>query len=490
MKNKFSTLGMLALSLTIGLTTSCKKEEGCTDPKATNYNPDAKKDDGSCTFAQADNSLVELTGNLTTRTLTKDKKYLLKGQVFVRSGQVLTIQPGTVILGDKRTRAVLVIDKGGKIEAAGTASEPIVFTSNQEAGIRDKGDWGGLVLLGNANVNQNNPAIEGITPEVNFGTRNSTANDNESSGTLKYVRVEFAGIEITSNNETNSITMGGVGRGTVMEYCMVSFGGDDGFEWFGGTNNGKYLISFATWDDDFDVDYGYSGNVQYGLAVRYAGFADQSQSNGFECDNGPDDEDFQPYTTGTFSNMTVVGPIVNGTRVSNANYAHAIDLRRRTAVTIANSVFTGFPRGLRMNQLSVYNQYTTLNNGVLTNNIMVLADTLNKFIGSNGATSANVETYWAANNATVNGPSSLAKLNAVGLSSSIFFASGALASSYGNPDFTVTSGTAATGASFANAKFNETNRAGFFDNVSYRGAFGANNWAAGWAEFNPVNKVY
>src|SRR5690606_4542695 len=186
-------------------------------------------------------STIELTGNLTTQTLSKDNKYLLKGQVFVRDGQTVTIQPGTVIFGDKATRATLVVDRGGKIIANGTQSEPIVMTSSQPAGIRDRGDWGGLVILGKANVNQPNPAIEGITPEVNFGTTQSNEFDDDNSGVYKYLRVEFAGIELTPNNETNSITMGGVGRGTEMEYLMVSYGGDDGFEWFGGTVNGKYL---------------------------------------------------------------------------------------------------------------------------------------------------------------------------------------------------------------------------------------------------------
>lgn len=123
-----------------------------------------------------------------------------------------------------------MIDRGGKLEAVGTADKPIVFTSSQAEGIRDRGDWGGLVILGRANCNQIDPGVEGITPAVTFGTNNDTANDGESSGNLKYVRVEFAGIELTPNNETNSITMGGVGRGTVMEYCQVSFGGDDGYK--------------------------------------------------------------------------------------------------------------------------------------------------------------------------------------------------------------------------------------------------------------------
>lgn len=433
----------------------------------------------------------ELTGDLTSRTLTADKKWLLKGQVFVRNGQVLTIEPGTVILGDKRTRATLIIDKGGKIEAVGTVDKPIVFTSSLEEGLRDRGDWGGLVILGRANVNQPDPAIEGITPAVTFGTQNSTANDNESSGSLKYVRVEFAGIELTPNNETNSITMGGVGRGTVMEYCQVSFGGDDGFEWFGGTVNGKYFISLASWDDDFDVDYGWSGNLQYGLAVRYPSFADQSQSNGIETDNGPNDNDVQPYTDGVFSNITLLGPIASGTSNSVANNAYAADFRRRTGLSVFNSVFAGFRFGIRFNQASVLAQYQN-GVGVLANNILIApASTFN---AGSGVQVADVEAYWtdaSRNNTTIAGAVDASVYSAAGLNADWFYGS-RLADQYpANPNFTVASGAAATGASFSNAKFNEATRTAFFNKtVNHRGAFGATDWTDTWAEFNPVNKTY
>ncbi len=431
----------------------------------------------------------ELTGDLTSRTLTADKKWLIKGQVFVRSGQVLTIEPGTVIFGDKRTRGTLIIDKGGKIEANGTADKPIVFTSNQEEGVRDRGDWGGLVLIGRANVNQPDPTIEGITPAVTFGTQNNTANDAESSGTLRYVRVEFAGIELTPNNETNSITMGGVGRGTVMEYCQVSFGGDDGFEWFGGTNNGRYLISFCTWDDDFDVDFGWSGNVQFGIAIRYPGFADQSQSNGFETDNGPNDNDVQPYTDGVFSNMTIIGPIKTGSSTANANYAHAYDARRRTALSLFNSILVGFPRGIRFNQPSVLANYTS-GRGVLAHNILVAPATATAYNVGTGVAVADVQNYWLANNTTIDGPATDAIHTALGLNPDIFFGT-RLADAYVAPNFAVTSGTAASGAVFTNAKFNEANRTAFFNKtVTFRGAFGSTNWATGWAEFDPVDKKY
>ncbi len=452
---------------------SCKKEE-------------PKKDD------TPKNELVELTGDLKSQKLSKDKKYLIKSQAFIRKDVVVEVEAGTIILGEKRTRGTLIVDRGGKLIARGTAQEPIVFTSNQDEGDRDRGDWGGLVILGNASCNQVDPGVEGITPAVYFGGNSantlssSTTNDDDNSGELVYVRVEFAGIELTPNNETNSITLGGVGAGTKMEYCQVSFGGDDGFEWFGGTVNAKYLIAFNTWDDCFDVDFGYSGKVQYGLAIRYPSYADQSGSNSFECDNGPNDNDVMPYTTATFSNFTCVGPIKSGTSTSNANYQHSIDLRRRTAVTIANSVFTGFPRGVRMNQASVLSNY---NNkvGYLTNNILVGTANATTYQVGSGVDVAAVKAYWEESNTTIAGPNSDSITNVLGLNPSIFFASGKLASEYtGAANFAVTSGLLASGAAFNAGVLGNA----YFDKVSFRGAFGSTNWTNGWTEFNPKNKTY
>jgi hypothetical protein len=481
------TMFFVAVAALLGAT-SCQKK-GCTDPSASNYNSSAKKDDGSCTYS-GDN-YVELTGNLETRTLTKDKKYLIKGQVFVGEGKVLTIEPGTVIFGDKATKGTLIIDRGGKIEANGTAQNPIVFTSSLPAGARDKGDWGGLVILGKAKQNQPNPAIEGITPAAYFGGED----DTDNSGTLKYVRVEFAGIELTPNNETNSITLGGVGSGTTMEYCQVSYGGDDGFEWFGGNVDGKYLISFGTWDDCFDVDYGYSGRVQFGLSVRYPSFADQSGSNAFECDNGPNDNVTNLLTTGVFSNFTCVGPILTSTQNPtteawsyqsiNANYQHALDLRRRTAVTIANSVFVGYPRGLRMNQKSVYDNYNDANpKGYLLNNVMSAPRTTYA-AGEEGFVTADVKTLWEANNTTSTSGNIAAFYQELGLNSDIFYGNNVTSSYSVNPTFAVTSGTLTTGASFTNSKLST-----WFTSTAFRGAFGATDWTEGWAEFRPISREY
>lgn len=432
--------------------------------------------------------VVILEGDLETATLTKDKKYLIKGQTFVRVGKVLTIQPGTVIKGDKATKGTLIIDRGGKIEAVGTADEPIVMTSNLPVGSRDRGDWGGLVIVGNAPNNQFNastsewPAIEGISPTVRFGGDNNA----DDSGALKYVRVEYAGIELSPNNETNSITLGSVGSATELEYCQVSFGGDDGFEWFGGTVNGKYLISFASWDDSFDVDFGYTGKNQYGLEVRYPSFADQSGSNSFECDNGPNDNATPLTTIGVFSNFTCVGPKATSTQSINGNYQHSIDLRRNTSVTIANSVFVGYPRGLRMNQQSVFENFNTAGTGNLINNVLHHFGSSRFTVGSGmTATATSVENYWNANgNITDTTEDFAVALTALGINGNVFFGANVVSGYTANPSFAVTSGLLTTGASFANSKLSG------LDVTTYRGAFGANDWTDGWASFLPNSNTY
>lgn len=439
--------------------------------------------------------IVELSGNITTRTLEATKKYLLKGQVFVQDGQTLTVQPGTVILGEKRTKGTLIIKRGGKLVANGTVDKPIVFTSNQLPGDKDRGDWGGLIILGRASCNQIDPAIEGIDPAVYFGanaanvTSDKTAVDNDNSGSLKYVRVEFAGIEISPNNETNGITMGGVGRGTTMEYCMVSYGGDDAYEWFGGTINAKYLIVHSTWDDCFDVDFGWSGNVQFGVAVRYPSYADQSGSNTFECDNGPNDNDVLPYTTGTFSNISAIGPIKNATSTPNGNFQHSLDMRRRTAVSIFNSVFTGFPRGLRFNQASVLSQYTAAR-GVLANNVLVCPTTATTYQAGTGVNVNDVSAYWLTNNTTISGAYTDEQYTALGINPDLIFGTRLDTQYPANPTFAVTAGTIGAGASFTNAKFTEANRTGFFTTVPFRGGFGATDWTDGWSEWRSVDKAY
>ncbi len=466
MKKRFSIL--LAGILGLAMATSCSSDD------------DAPITGGGNGNGNGENELIVLEGNLSSRTLTKNEKYLIKGQVFVREGQTLTIEPGTVILGDKATKGTLVIDRGGKLIAEGTANEPIVMTSVLPAGQRDRGDWGGLVVLGRAKTNQNNPEIEGISPAVIFGGND----DNDDSGIMKYLRVEFAGIELTPNNETNSITMGGVGKQTVLEYAMVSYGGDDGFEWFGGNNDGKYLISLGMWDDDFDVDFGYTGRNQFGLAVRYASFADQSGSNGFECDNGPNDDVTELLTEGVFSNFTILGPRLTSDQSISSNYQHAIDLRRRTAVTIANSVFVGFPRGIRMNQNSVATNFEN-GTGNLLNNYMV-APTQTFIKGSNVAEDFDLEAFWNETN-EINTGTNFASIYAdLGLRDEMFFGNVPNNQYPSDPNFAVPTGALTSGAEFSHAKLSD----GYFDIVNFRGAFGGSDWTDGWAEFDPISKEY
>jgi hypothetical protein len=351
---KSSLLATLALSIAF---TSCKEKDNGPDPKPVD--PVAPTD-----------TLVVLSGTLATQKLDSTKKYLIKGITVIDDNVTLTIPAGTVLFGEKKTKGTLLIKKGGKLIAVGTEAKPIVMTSNQEPGERDKGDWGGVVMLGKANCNQNNPAIEGITPAANFGTFQSTANDADNSGIIKYVRIEYAGIALTPNNETNSLTMGGVGSGTTIEHVQVTYGGDDGFEWFGGTVNGKYLISYGTWDDDFDVDFGHSGKIQYGLAVRDPFAADQSGSNGFEVDNDASGTTATPKTSAVFSNITILGPSYDSSSRSSfsGNYQHALHLRRNSEISIFNSVFAGFPIGLNLD--GTLANYTS-GAGVLDKNILV-----------------------------------------------------------------------------------------------------------------------
>ncbi|HJP63132.1 MAG TPA: hypothetical protein VJ844_06795, partial [Mucilaginibacter sp.] len=297
--------------------------------------------------------VVEVSGDIKTNTTWKaDKIYLLKGFVYVTDGATLTIEPGTIIKGDKPSKATLVITRGSKIDATGTVDKPIVFTSALSAGGRSSGDWGGIILLGKAPVNPTTtPNIEGgLDPKgdpgkyIQYG--GTDANDN--SGTLKYVRIEYAGIPFSPDNEINGLTMGGVGAGTTLDFIEVYKSGDDSFEWFGGTVTAKHLISIGAQDDDFDTDFGFSGKVQFGLAQRAQVIADFSGSNGFESDNDATGSNNGPQTGVIFSNMTIVGPLLSPTTTSgiNANFQHAAQIRRNSSLSLFNSVLTNYTEGV------------------------------------------------------------------------------------------------------------------------------------------------
>lgn len=288
---------------------------------------------------------TELSGTISSNTtLSASTKYLLKGNVFVASGVTLTIEPGTVIFGDKVSKGSLVIERGGKIEAAGTESNPIVFTSNAPVGYRNYGDWGGLIILGKAKNNKSeNQAIEGISADSGAGKYGGST-DNDNSGTLTYVRIEFAGIALSTDNEINGLTMGSVGSGTTIHHIQVSYSGDDSFEWFGGTVDATHLVAYRGWDDDFDTDFGYRGKVQFAVSFRDPNIADKSGSNGFESDNDGTGTNDLPKTAPVFSNVTWYGPYAYaGLSASNAssNFTFGAHIRRNTDIQIYNSVFVG-----------------------------------------------------------------------------------------------------------------------------------------------------
>jgi hypothetical protein len=277
------------------------------------------------------------------RTLDASKVYLLKGFVYVPDGVTLTIPAGTIIRGDQGSKGSLLITRGAKLIAEGTASKPIVFTSNKAVGDRNPGDWGGLLILGKAvnNIPGGTGLIEGGFTAP-FGNHGGTDN-NDNSGVLKYVRVEFPGIAFQQNNEINGITFGSVGKGTTVDYLQVSYSGDDSFEWFGGNVNAKHLVSIANIDDVFDFDNGYTGKLQYLVAQRDPALADQAgQSNGIESDNSDKAYTTEPRTRPVISNLTLIGP---GTP-SDGKHENANLWRKGSKMVLANSIFINARYGI------------------------------------------------------------------------------------------------------------------------------------------------
>jgi hypothetical protein len=296
-------------------------------------------------------------GHLTSNTTwTNTNVYKLDGYVYVDSLVTLTIQAGTIIRGDKTNKGTLIILRGGKLIADGTSTSPIVFTSNQSVGNRGYGDWGGIIICGRANTNVpgDNVLIEGGV-EAYYGG----LDDDDNSGILRFVRIEYPGVAFAPNNEINGLTMGAVGRGTTIDYVQVSFSGDDSFEWFGGNVDGKHLIAHRGWDDDFDVDFGYTGRNQFCVSLRDPNVADVSQSNGFESDNDGSGSTNSPRTAPIFSNVSAFGPKVTPGTTINSNYRNAMHLRRSCRTSIFNSVFAGWPYGLFIDGTNTQTDYTS-----------------------------------------------------------------------------------------------------------------------------------
>lgn len=423
--------------------------------------------------ANAQLPTATLTGEISgiTRNLVNDTVYILNGFVYVEDGATLNIEAGTIIRGDKDTKGSLIVTKGSKIYANGTADQPIVFTSNQPEGTRNYGDWGGLIILGNApiNVPGGTAVIEGgvDTPEGDGVYGGLDALDN--SGIIKYVRIEYPGIAFVPGNEINGLTCGGVGAGTVIDHVMVSRSGDDAFEFFGGTVTAKYLIAHNALDDDLDTDFGFQGKIQFAVVKRDPNFADVSGSNGFESDNDATGSTNAPQTNPTFSNITVVGPIQNAGDVINVNYKRGAHLRRNTSTDIFNSVIIGYPSGIMIDG-ALCEASATDNNLKVQNTI--IAGHNNDFEVAAGSTfDANAWFTTAAYNNTI-----------YDLSSDVMLTDAYNATS---PNFLPMAGSPLlSGSSFAAPEL-----AGF-TNTTYRGAFGDLDWTSCWANWDPQNTNY
>lgn len=419
-----------------------------------------------------------LEGNITAdRTISAANKNFLKGFVYVKSGATLTIEAGSVIKGisvaSGERAASLIIEPGAKIIAEGTVDKPIVFTSDKEPGKRVTGDWGGLIICGNARVNRTNqPTIEG-GPGTHYGNTTSDEFNGESSGKLKYVRIEFAGYPLEPDKEINGLTFGGVGSGTEVEFVQVSYSNDDSYEWFGGTVNAKHLIAYKGWDDDFDTDYGYTGKLQFLLSVRDKDIADTSDSNGFESDNDGDGSTNTPFTKPVFSNVTLIGPFygkvsdrtqaeVEAKTADAANgakggkYQAAMHLRRNSSLNVYNSVFTGWPYGLRATD-----KKGQANDGIAIENVIFAGMWKNFY--EDEKVSENFFNRAGNNMVLENTRQIIAK----------------------DGDYSSVVADAVKGADFS--KLADS----FFEKVTYKGAFdGTNDWTEGWTNWDPQNTVY
>lgn len=285
-------------------------------------------------------STTTLSGNInTTITLTSDKVWTLKGYVYVTDGAKLIIQPGTTIVSDISEKGALCIERGAQIIAEGTITRPIVFTSGRVIGEKSPGDWGGIVILGRAKTNRSSePTIEGGIGRPYGGT-----NDEDNSGILRYIRIEYAGIAALPNSEINALTLGGVGSGTIIENVQTIYANDDAFEFFGGTVSPKNLYAFATADDDYDFDFGYTGTITNSVSKRDPQFVDNGDAgNGVECDNDGTGSSAQPYTHPKLIGMILVGPF-EANALSNHNLG--LRWRRATRFTIVNSKILGYMKG-------------------------------------------------------------------------------------------------------------------------------------------------
>ncbi|MFT4022235.1 MAG: hypothetical protein QM664_00465 [Flavihumibacter sp.] len=450
------------LSLVVAASlTGCSKSDSTPDPVPTDPTDPVSK-------------TPDIRGVISSdQHWTADKVYRLRGYVYVTNGATLTIDPGTKIVSNKDSAGVLVIYRGAKIQASGTAEAPIVFTSNESK--PQPGDLGGVMLVGQATGNGNHSVIEGGVDAAYSAFGGS--DDADNSGVMKYVRIEYAGKAVNPGDEVNGLSLYAVGSGTTIDYIQVVRGLDDAFEFFGGTVNCKHLIAYNCADDDFDMDDGYRGKIQYAISIKDPAFTDAKGtsgdvSNNFEVDNVNPSNGFllsrAPITFPVLSNFTAIGP--NNEAGTSADYGWGMRWRRGSKFVLANSIVIGSQKGgLRLQEDSTIGYYikgtSAFYNSFLTTAAGKVIDVeLGKTI--EGVSSYSIESITAETTGEYK-----TVLDAdVMLNDPFNNAAPNLAPKTGSPVL--------TGALFDFGTLNDS----FFDKVDYRGALdGTTDWTATWA---------
>lgn len=356
----FTVKAVTIVTLATVILSSCKKNEGDNGASFGN------RSTAAADYPQSSLPVVLVSGDITTAvSWTAGNVYEISGVVTVRSGGSLTIAPGTFIKSTVNptgsgapANGVLVIAKDGTINAVGTSSNPIVFTSRylldgNDATLGTPGDFGGAIILGNATVNAagGSANIEGLPAnDTRFSYGGSVDTDNR--GNFQYVRVEYAGFRLIDNVEVNGVTLGGVGSGTTINNVEVAWGLDDGFEFFGGTVSTSDLVAFSNDDDQFDFDLGYVGTLANSIAIAnktssHSASSGSSDSNGAEIDNNPTVFTATPVTHPTFENVRIIGTL-NTSGITPPGFKNGITVRRGGEMDLVGSTVTGYNVGLRI----------------------------------------------------------------------------------------------------------------------------------------------
>jgi len=408
----------------------------------------------------------------------------IQGVTNVTAGAVLTVEPGATVKGNIAAPAsVLVVRPGGRINAVGTAGSPITWTSANTPGTRAKEDWGGVVLLGNAPVNEPGISIEGLVDGLFGGTE-----VDDFSGCMSYNRIQFSGRELSPDNELNLFQMAGVGNRTQLDHIQAHVGADDGIEWFGGTVNMSYVVASAAGDDSFDHQLGWTGGLQFGLIAQRAVDVESGGSNGWEMDNSEFGADNLPRSAGKYCNVTAIGVKYSGDNPAVTNQ-FGVFSRRGNAMTIANSIVKDFRNGGYQMRDATTATRACVNNTTLNTTAPVGVIQNSLFI-DNGATGSE----HAVNHSSCDAPgectcTTTEHFGLLQAQRSVLATADAAVEAIGGNTFPPTNLVPAGGSLPAtHPAANCTQINGSFVNAAYIGAFqpGGADWTAGWTEY-PAN---